>query len=58
LWLRPGSALNFASEVSLRRNELLHVVSGADGCKASRGSQGRYLGKVRNVADAAPDATQ
>jgi len=51
-------ALNFASEVSLRRNELQHVVSGADGCKAPRCSQGRYLGKARNEADAAADATR
>jgi len=51
LWLRPGFALNFASEVSLRRNELRTL------CQVHMDARRRSAAKVGTLASCATKQT-
>jgi len=51
LWLRPGFALNFASEVSLRRNELRTL------CQVQMDARRRSAAKVGTLASCATKQT-
>jgi hypothetical protein len=51
LWLRPGFALNFASEVSLRRNEL------RTSCQVQMDARRRSAAKVGTLASCATKQT-